>query len=131
MLKTEVHRKGAFTPIPKYIRKQVTRKSCAICLMPYNRVYTMGKGLRYPRQVIHHLLPRRWMNQHGIHEHHVTGLISICQFCHGQLKPAEDRLFQGDTFGFLQINKRAGIDPERIIKFALSVGLAHFRGFNV
>jgi hypothetical protein len=131
MLKNPVTRKGAFTPIPKYIRRQVTRTRCSICFQPYNRVYTIGHGVRLPKQVIHHLIPRRWLNQHGIHEHHVLGLISICQFCHGQLKPAEDRLFNADTLGFLQINKRAGIDPERIIKFALSVGLAHFRGFRI
>jgi hypothetical protein len=134
MLKHDVERRGAFNHIPRYIRVQVTRRSCQIptCGRGYGRVFCeAGNKIKHPRQVIHHLIPRRWLEEHGIFEHYPSGLLSICQYCHGRMKPAEDRLYQGDVIGFLTICKNAGLPVERIVKFALSIGIKEFGGLTI
>ena len=132
MLKNEVRREGLFTQIPKYVRKQVLRTHCSLCKLRYNQVVTLpGNKIVFPKQVLHHLISRRFLQEHGIYEHHVSNLISICNREHSKLLRIEDRLFQGDVIGFLTGCKMVGIPPERIIKFALSVGLKEFGGLTI
>jgi hypothetical protein len=130
MLKNSVTRSGAFTAIPKYIRRQVTRTNCQICFQPYNRVYTLGHGVRHPRQHIEHMIPRRYLNEHGIYEHNVTNLLSVCQY-DAIPKALEDRLYQGDVLSFLQGLSRLGYPIGRIVRFAASVGLKEFLGVSI
>jgi hypothetical protein len=139
MLKHPVDRsRGESTAIPKYIRRQIVRQNCQICLHRYNQVFVEAdclshevRKIHFPRQIIHHLIPRRWLNEHNYFEHHTSNLLSICMRCHSKFQSAEDRLYQGDLIGFLTRNKQCGIDPQRIIKFALSIGLKEFEKVNV
>jgi hypothetical protein len=130
VLKNDVVRKGDYTPIPKYVRRQVTRSHCQICLQPYGRVYKLGKGIRCPRQHIEHMISRRYLHQHGINCHHPQILLSVCQHC-GIPKALEDRLYQGDVLSFLQGLSRLGYPVARVVRFAASVGLKEFEGVNV
>lgn len=77
-------------------------------------------------QHIHHLLPRRFLNQRGIYEHDPSNLYSICEVCHGRAKVYEDCLFRGDVVGFLQGMNRIGFPVNKILAFARSVGLMEF-----
>ena len=131
MLHQEVKRKGEFTQIPKYIRKQVTRSNCQICFQPYRRVYTLGNNVvRHPREHIEHMIPRRFLHEHGLDDHHSQILLSVCQYC--SIPPKlEDRLYQGDVLSFLQGLSRLGYPVGRIVRFAASVGLKEFLGVQI
>jgi hypothetical protein len=133
MLKTDVDRGTGWTQIPRYIRAQVKRSKCQICGRPYGKVYCLpGNKIVHPKECLHHILSRRFLAMHGIFEHHPTNLLSICSApCHVRLLKVEDRLFQGDVIGFLTGNKQLGIDPQWIIKFAVSVGLKEFDGVRL
>ena len=135
MLKTNVERKGQFTPIPRFIRKQVTRSHCQLqnCGLAYGKIFKDVHGkLRNPKQCLHHLISRRFLAEHGIYEHHPTNLLSICSSpCHGKLLKIEDRLFQGDVIGFLSGMKQCGVPIEKVVHFALSVGLKEFGGLTI
>lgn len=131
MLHTEVKRTGKFTQIPKNVRRQVVRRNCQVCGRLYNRVYAVTDScsrqkIRFPKQVIDHLIPRRWLNAHGIFEHHVSNLLSVCNYCHGPKAKLEDRLYQGDVLSYLQGLKRLHYPVEKVVAFALSVGLKEF-----
>lgn len=129
MLKTDVNRKGAFTPIPHFIRKQVSRGACQVCGHRYGQVYTLeANKIRYPKQHIEHLIPRRWLAEHGIYEHHIFNLLSVCNFCHAPKAKLEDRLYQGDVLSYLQGLKKLNYPVEKVIHFAVSVGLKEFSG---
>lgn len=132
MLKNEVTRRGSFTPIPGYIRRQVTRTQCYICGHFYGQVYTMEPNkIRYPKQHIEHLIPRRWLHEHGIYEHHILNLLSVCNFCHAPKAKLEDRLYQGDVLSYLQGLKKLNYPVQKVIHFALSVGLKEFGGLTI
>ena len=132
MLKQPVERKGSFTPIPAYIRRQVKKRNCQVCWQPYNRVYSNEKNvIRHPKEHCEHLLPRRWLNEHGIYEHHVQNLLSVCNYCHSAKLKAEDRLYQGDVLSFLQILSRLGYPVGKVVRFAASVGLKEFLGVSL
>lgn len=134
MLKTKVQREGAFTPIPKSVRKKCERKACEICSAVYGSMRC--KEGRVDRLIwvvehLHHLLARRWLVERGIDPHVEANFISVCAECHGKCKKAEDRLFQGDVFAFLSELKQVGIPIDRVVRFASAVGLAEFSGWNL
>lgn len=132
MLKNEVTRAGRFTPIPAYIRKQVSASKCAICGRQYGRVFTLEQNkIRCPKQAIEHLIPRRWLNEHGIYEHHLMNMLSVCNYCHAPKAKLEDRLYQGDVLSYLQGLKRLNYPIEKVIRFAVSVGLREFGGISI
>lgn len=132
MLKTTVTRQGEFTEIPKSAYRAATRKRCRVCGLRYGKmVYEKGHfNIWTPVQHIHHLIPRRFLEEHGINPHKVEGLFSVCQQCHGRAKAPEDRLFQGDVLGFLQGMKRANFPVGKIINFAVKIGLTEFAGVS-
>ena len=74
-------------------------------------------------EVIHHLLARRWCDEHGIDPHAVANLISICQLCHGRANRIEDKLWTGDLVGFMREMRRINFPVDRIVAFAASAGL--------
>jgi hypothetical protein len=132
VLKNEVNRPGDFTRIPDYVRRQVVKTNCQICYQPYNRVYTIERNvIRLPKQHIEHLIPRRWLNEHGIFEHHVLNLLSVCNYCHGGKLKYEDRLYQGDVLSFLQGLKKMNYPVKRVVRFAESLGLREFSGIQI
>jgi hypothetical protein len=137
VLHSEVDRSGgAFTRIPNSVRRQVSRPRCAICGRQYNRVFALTDNcgrqkIRYPRQILDHLIPRRFLNQHGIFEHHVLNMLSVCQYDHAPKAKLEDRLYQGDVLSYLQGLKKLNYPVEKVVKFALSVGLKEFAGVKV
>ena len=133
MLKNDVTRKGKFTPIPRFIRKQVSRNHCEVCGRVYGKLYRNGVTFRLnnPKQHIEHLIPRRWLEEHGIYEHHVSNLLSVCNYCHAPKAKLEDRLYQGDVLSYLQGLSRLGYPVGKVVKFAVSVGLKEFQGVTI
>ena len=132
MLKNEVNRRGSFTPIPRFIRKQVSACSCAVCGRQYGRIYMVEHGkIRNPKQHIEHLIPRRWLHEHGIYEHHPTNMLSVCNYCHAPKAKLEDRLYQGDVLSYLSGLKKLNYPVEKVVRFALSVGLKEFGGVSI
>jgi hypothetical protein len=133
MLKNEVDRsRGKFTRIPNYVRRQVNRTACEVCHREYGRAYTVEQGkIRYPKQILEHLIPRRWLHEHGIYSHHPLGMISACQYCHAPKAKLEDRLYQGDVLSYLQGLKKLNYPVSKVIHFALSVGLKEFGGLSI
>lgn len=129
MLKTTVTRQGEFTPIPPAAYRAASRKRCRVCGVRYGKmVFDKGRfEVWTAAQHIHHLIPRRFLEEHGINPHKVEGLFSVCQQCHGKAKAPEDRLFQGDVLGFLQGMKRANFPVEKIVTFAVRMGFLEFR----
>jgi hypothetical protein len=87
--------------------------------------------VRYPRQHAEHLIPRRWLAEHGIYEHHVTNLLSVCNYCHAAKATLEDRLYQGDVISFLTGLSRLGYPVGKVVRFAASVGLKEFLGVSI
>lgn len=53
------------------------------------------------REAIHHLIPRRWLQQRHLDPHLEVNLISICQSDHARCLWVETLLFAGDVYGFL------------------------------
>ena len=133
MLKNDVTRKGAFTPIPRFIRKQVTRSACQVCGHGYGKIYMKDATSKIclPKQHIEHLIPRRWLHEHGVYEHHPTNLLSVCNLCHAPKAKLEDRLYQGDVLSYLQGLKKLNYPVEKVVHFALSVGLKEFGGLTI
>lgn len=117
MHRGRVERKGKFTPIPAAARKRAGRKKCSVCFASYD-------WLRL--QHIHHLIPRRWLEEQGFYEHGGNNLLSVCNECHGKVKVYEDMLYRGDVFGFLQGMKVIGFPVAAVVDFALSIGLKEF-----
>ena len=114
----------------------MSRGRCEVCGAVYGTVssvrysHTGAKSLIHRAEHIHHLLPRRWLDGHGIREHQEGNLISVCSGCHGRAKEHEDRLFQGDLFAFLQGMKQIGFPVAKIVDFALAHGLKEFAAFH-
>lgn len=133
MLKTKVTRSGKWTGIPESTRRKVSRKRCSICRAKYGKLF-FDKGkfeVWRPVEHIEHLIPRRWLEERGLPEHDPKNLISVCQVCHGKAKAPEDRLYQGDVFGFLQGMKWAGFPVEKIVAFAVSIGWKGFAEWQI
>jgi 5-methylcytosine-specific restriction endonuclease McrA len=132
MLRTKnIKRKGKFTAIPKAMRKEAHRDECQVCKLPYSVINgSDGEWLIYCEH-LDHLIPRRFLNEHGIFEHAQANIYSVCQFCHGKKKGFEDRLFHGDLLSYLQGLRSIGYPVERVVAFALSVGLKEFGRLNV
>lgn len=133
MLKTKVSRPGKFTGIPESTRSKVSRKRCSICGAKYGKLFFDEGKLQVwrPLEHIEHLIPRRWLEERGLPEHHPKNLLSVCQVCHGKAKVPEDRLYQGDLLGFLQAMKTTGFPVEKIVAFAVSVGLTEFAQWQI
>lgn len=105
--------------MPAAVIRQVSRERCSL--------WTCGKEYTFLRtEHIHHLLPRRWLNERGIYEHSPMGLLSVCERCHGRARVHEDCLFRGDLVGFMQGMNQIGFPVDRIRAFARSVGLMEF-----
>jgi len=122
MLKSKVERKGDFTPIPAGIRKRIKAEYCACCgkayvvrtLLPYsNRQFVEVKT----KHVAEHIFPRRWCVEQMLDPHKLWNLASVCVNCHGKKKHAEDRLWHGDTFGFIQGLKQMSY-PMELVRYA-------------
>jgi hypothetical protein len=132
MHRASVPRLGEFTKIPHKMWQAVKRHRCQIegCHAVYGTLKQYewsAKQLILVKQAIHHLLPRRWLNERGIYEHHLKGLLSICGYCHGRAKVAEDRLFVADLMGFMEGMHSIGFPTRKIAAFAVSVGLKEFQ----
>jgi ribosomal protein S14 len=133
MLKTPVNRVGKWTEIPKHERSKAERRTCTICGSYYGQMkrYNIGRAWVKVRQVLDHMIPRRWLEEHGIYAHSWEGLCSICQVCHGKKKGFEDRLFQGDVYSFLQGLRSMNYPVERVLALAKSLNLKEFEGWKV
>ena len=132
MRRPRVKREGQWTEIPAANRAIVSRAHCSICGLRYGVLAEVDNCLIVPKQIIHHFLSRRFLESRGIAEiHHAWNLFSMCSRCHGRTIVPEDRLFRGDVFGFLQSARQIGLPIDRIVRFALRVGLTEFGGFQL
>lgn len=134
MLKNSVNRAGKFTPIPKHEREKAKRRTCQICGSYYGQMkcYVYGRKWVMVRQVLDHMIPRRWLEEHGIYEHDHRGLLSICNVCHGKKLPLEDRLYQGDVFAFMEGLKKMSYPIDRLLRFTSLIGIAqYFDGWRI
>lgn len=132
MRRPRVKREGEWTEIPAANRAIVSRRHCSICGLAYGKLAQVDGKFLVPKQVIHHFLSRRFLESRGIKQiHHCWNLYSICSSDHGRMLAIEDRLFRGDVFGFLQGCKQVGLPVEKIVRFALRVGLDEFSGFTI
>ena len=131
MLQSKTDRSGPWTEIPDSARLIVSRKKCSICGAKYGKLTAVSTlSIVLSKQAIDHLLPRRFLEGRGINPHRTGNLLSVCLVCHGKKVAFEERIFAGDTLGFLQGLNQAGYPVEKVIRFALSVGLKEFGGFN-
>lgn len=132
MLKHPVKRRGKWTEIPSYLRKRTQTKYCRVCSVDYGamraRLRTDSFACQRATEHIDHLIPRRWLEERGVNPHQTNNLLSVCGSCHGRKKTFEDRLFRGDALGWLQGLRQLGYPVDRIVNFALSVGLEEFKG---
>lgn len=127
MRRPSPERTGKFTAIPAPHRMKAHRKKCQVCGQAYDKILSwVNGGVIVLNEHIHHLIPRRWLNEHGIFEHSMENLLSICNYCHGKAKVIEDCLWHGDLLGFLSGMRRINFPVEKIVAFALSVGLEEF-----
>jgi len=132
MHRAAVERPGAFTPIPHKLYLAAKRRRCQIpgCHAVYGTLKQYdgsAKDLILVKQQIHHLLGRRFLNHNGIFEHSLANLLSVCNFCHGRAKVAEDRLAVADLAGFMEEMRRINFPLRKIAGFACSVGLTEFQ----
>lgn len=129
MARTRPKRVGAFTAIPAPARFKVHRVECQVCHKRYDVISSPFAANDTPfvilNEVIHHLLARRWCEEHGIYPHAVANLVSICQLCHGRANRIEDKLWQGDFLGFATEMRRINFPVDRIVEFAALHGF-HF-----
>ncbi len=120
-------RPGNFTPIPPKMLKRAHRKQCQVCATAYGSIRcfegTDKRAFGIRRQHVHHLIPRRWLNHHGIYEHYNENLLSVCDRCHGKAKVYEDMLLKGDVVGFLSGMRQINFPVARIQAFAHKVGI--------
>jgi hypothetical protein len=133
MLRHPVKREGKFTPIPKHERAKADRRTCACCGSYYGQLkrFNVGRAWVQVKQILDHIIPRRWLEKHGIYEHDARGLVSICQVCHGKKKTLEDRLYQGDVFSFLDGLKKMNYPMERVLAFTRLLGLKEFDEWRI
>lgn len=135
MLKNSVDRsKGRFTPIPASERKKAYRKNCQCCGSRYGQIRCWDdkeSAFMAVRQVLDHMIPRRWLSEHGIYEHDHRGLLSICTRCHGRKKKLEDRLYQGDTLSFMEGLKAIGYPLDKLLRFVSLIGIKELDGWNL
>ena len=132
MLRVKPDRTGPWSEIPDSARLIVSRKKCSVCGAKYGKLTAVSTlSIVLPKQAIDHLLPRRFLEGRGINPHRTGNLLSVCASCHGKKVAFEERLFAGDTLGFLQGIKQAGYPVEKVIRFALSVGLVEFKSFHL
>lgn len=131
MLKTNAKRKGRWTEIPLGARIACSRDHCCVCGIAYGKIQNEGPKLFIPIQHLDHLIPRRWLEKRGIDPHETGNILSVCGRCHGKKKACEDRLFQGDLFGFLQGLKQAGFPIHKIVTFATKMRLTEFSGWQI
>ena len=133
VLKTRVIREGRWTEIPPHERAKVMRTHCSICGLRYGQLvqYHAKGSWVYCREALDHILPRRFLEMHGIYAHDYRGLLSICTRDHGLKKGFEDRLFQGDVFGFLSGLQSIGYPMDRVIAFAALLGLKEFSDWRI
>ena len=128
MLRTRPSRGHKWTEIPDSSRLLVSRKRCRICNAFYGKLVERDGKVFLAKQVLHHLIARRFLEERGIDAHRPGNLYSICSNCHGRTQGFEEALFRGDLLTFLQGSKRIGLPVEKIVQFALSVGLKEFQG---
>jgi len=133
MLKTQVKRKGQWTPIPKRERDKARRSCCSCCSAEYGQMISFDSARMFytAREHLDHMIPRRWLAEHGIYEHDYRGLASICSRCHGRKKSLEDRLFQGDVFSFMEGLKAMNYPLDDFLRFASQLGLREFDGWRL
>ena len=126
MARARPKRVGAFTAIPAPARFKAHRTRCQVCRQRYDVISSPFAANDTPfvilNEVIHHLIARRFCEEHGIYPHADANLISICQLCHGRANRIEDKLWHGDFVGFITEMRRINFPVDRIVAFAASVG---------
>jgi hypothetical protein len=130
MIRTKTERKGEFTRIPDVIRIMSMQSECEVCGIPFGemREDTDGKMWRTV-QHLHHIFGRRFLNALKLNEHDRLNMIAVCQRDHGKCKKAEERLFQGDVFGYLRALKEMGFPLSYVWRAAKQYGLGEVLGF--
>ena len=78
-----------WTDIAKEIRR-INGNACCIC----------GRKPETGGIPVDHIIPRRWMEQHGLNPHIAVNLACLCTEHHGTKTGLEDYLFKGDNVGF-------------------------------
>src|SRR5271166_5821445 len=124
MLKAPFKRIGTFDAIPKAIRDKCKKDHCACCAAPY--LLAVGADNSPERRLIlvhnrtehlHHIFSRRWIRALELDPHTTWNLVSLCAEDHGKAKKAEERLWRGDGFGFIQAMKQMNF-PMELVKYA-------------
>lgn len=131
MLQVKQNITGPWSEIPHSNRLLVTRKRCAVCGAIYGKLRAHNGKVYLAKEAIDHLLARRFLEARGIDPHRIGNLLSTCIHCHGLKVGFEERLFAGDVLGFLQGIKCAGYPVDKVVRFAVSVGLVEFSGFHL
>ena len=131
MLKATGPRQGRWTGMPPRLRREAKRKKCSVCRIAYGFVRFDQRGMGIKKVIrakehIHHLIPRRYLEDRHRDPHFPLNLISICAECHGKMKLAEDRLFSGDLFGWLSEMRRIQMPLNRIYEVARKLTLVEF-----
>lgn len=100
---SRIEREGDWTDIPGPIYYRSKRLLCSLCGRKYGSIRTgiHGDVMMEVREAIHHLIPRRWLQQRHLDPHLEVNLISICQSDHARCLRVETLLFAGDVYGFL------------------------------
>jgi rubredoxin len=116
--------------MPAYIRKRAHRDKCSVCGWKYQTMRGYGRQkFEMVTEHIDHLIPRRWLESHGINPHQGNNLFSVCGSCHGKKKTIEDELFYANIVGWLGGLRQLGYPVPQVINFAISVGLKEFEKF--
>jgi hypothetical protein len=116
-------RNGKFTELPDWTRRQADRPRCELCDRIYRRIYIQPGGPVRLKQVIHHIFARRWLHTYCGEEHAPVNLISLCMRCHGWVTGIEERLFAGDTHGFITGLRTINFPMQRVKDAASHYGL--------
>jgi hypothetical protein len=121
MLKKPFKRTGKFDAIPKSMKRQCRSYNCACCGMPYWYTAKLMNGelvtMHNAKEALDHIFPRRFCSHLGLSPHRPWNILSICNVCHGRKKKSEERLWRGDTFGYIQALKQMNY-PIDMVKYA-------------
>lgn len=109
--------------IPRTLRDEAHRTRCEACGREYGEFVRTKRRVVRLKEVLDHLLPRRWLLNFKLSPNVVPNLISICNSCHPQKITAENALFEGDAMTYVLELRRLHWPSEVIRKAALFYGL--------
>ena len=124
-----IKRYGDYRGMPKQLLMRCARIFCTVCNTHYGELRVARNVFLHVEQCLDHIWPVRFLLSLNLDPHQEVNIVSVCGTCHGKKLKHEDKIFAGNTAGFLEGLNKIGYPMDRVYEAGKHYGFTEAAKF--